>query len=242
MNKTAIITGASHGIGKACTLELAKHFDTLVINACHSSNALEELKHTLEKQGVNCLSYLGDIGDYAFVESMMQEVTTQYSNIDLLINNAGISYVGLLSDMTINQWNDVVTTNLTSVFNCCKNIIPYFVSKKSGHIINISSIWGMSGASCEVAYSATKGGVNSFTKALSKELAPSNIQVNAIACGAIDTRMNNCFSKEEMEAFCEEIPAGRMGTPQEVAQFVWQLYNSPSYLTGEVIKLDGGYL
>lgn len=240
--KTAIITGASRGIGKACALELANHFDCIVINSCSNKEALTKTKAEIEEKGTTCLSFLGDIGDYSFVTEMMKEVIKQCPQVDLLVNNAGISYVGLLSDMHVNEWNRILTTNLTSVFNCCNRIIPHMVHHKSGHIINISSMWGISGASCEVAYSATKGGVNAFTKALAKELAPSNIRVNALACGAIDTHMNNCFSKEELETFCEDIPACRLGTPKEIAQAVLHLYQSPFYLTGEVIKIDGGYL
>ena len=116
------------------------------------------------------------------------------------------------------------------------------VKEKSGHIINISSMWGLNGASCEVAYSASKGGVNAFTQALAKELAPSNISVNAIACGAVDTEMNSCFSKEELNALCNDIPIGRLATPKEIADTVYMIYNSPAYLTGEVIKIDGGYM
>lgn len=242
MKKTAIITGASRGIGKACALELAKHFDYIVINSCSHKEDLESVRLEVEQTGADCLTITGDIGDYDFVSSMMQEVVSTFPNIDLLVNNAGISYVGLLSDMSIQEWNRIVATNLTSVFNCCNQIIPHMVHRKAGHIINISSMWGISGASCEVAYSATKGGVNAFTKALAKELAPSHIRVNALACGAIDTQMNSCFSAEELETLCEDIPACRLGKADEIAQAVWQLYQSPSYLTGEVIKIDGGYL
>lgn len=242
MGKTAIITGASRGIGKACALELAGHFENIVINSFHHAEDLEQTKKEIEKRGAVCLTAVGNISNYDFVADMIKKTVANFSNIDLLVNNAGISYVGLLSDMTITDWNQVINTNLTSVFNCCHQVIPYMVSRKSGHIINISSMWGISGASCEVAYSASKGGVNSFTKALAKELAPSNIRVNALACGAIDTQMNHCFSKEEMDAFCEDIPACRLGNPEEVAQMIYQLYESPFYLTGEVIKIDGGYL
>ena len=242
MKKTAIITGASRGIGKACALELAGHFEHIVINSFRHKEELLETKQEVEKRGSDCLMLCGDISDYNFVTSMIQKTVDRFSTIDLLVNNAGISYVGLLSDMSIADWNQILHTNLTSVFNCCNQVIPHMIRQKSGHIINISSMWGISGASCEVAYSAAKGGVNAFTKALAKELAPSHIRVNALACGAIDTKMNACFSQEEMDAFCEEIPACRMGTPEEIAQMVYHLYTSPSYLTGEVIKIDGGYL
>ncbi len=242
MKKTAIITGASRGIGKACAITLAQHFDCIAINSCHNKEALEQTKKEIENLGKECLAFSGDIGDFEFVRSMIQAVSDQFPNIELLVNNAGISHVGLLSDMTIDEWDRIVRTNLTSVFNCCNQIVPYMVHRKSGHIINISSMWGISGASCEVAYSATKGGVNAFTKALAKELAPSNIRVNAIACGAIDTEMNACFDRAELEALCNDIPACRLGTPKEIANMVYHLYESPFYLTGEVIKIDGGYL
>ncbi len=242
MKKTAIITGASRGIGKACALELAKQFDYLVINSFAHPEDLEQTKQEIEQLGKTCLAISGDIGDYAFAEQFIKQATDTFPNIDLLVNNAGISYVGLLTDMTIHDWNHIINTNLTSVFNCCNRIIPHMVHRKSGHIINISSMWGISGASCEVAYSATKGGINAFTKALAKELAPSNIRVNALACGAIDTQMNACFNEEERTALCDDIPACRFGTASEIAQMISQLYQTPFYLTGEVIKIDGGYL
>ncbi|MBQ9984158.1 MAG: SDR family NAD(P)-dependent oxidoreductase [Lachnospiraceae bacterium] len=242
MRNAAIITGASRGIGRACAIELSNHFDTIVINSYSNPDALKETQSTIESMNTHCLAYIGDIGDYNFVCTMIKDVLTQGYTIDLLVNNAGCAHVGLLSDMTYEDWERLVHTNLTSVFNCCNQIVPHMVSNKSGHIINISSMWGISGASCEVAYSATKGGVNAFTKALAKELAPSNIRVNALACGAIQTEMNSVFSKEDMDNFCQDIPACRLGTPEEIAKMVWQLYNTPFYLTGEVIKIDGGYL
>lgn len=242
MSKTAIITGASRGIGKACALELAKHFEYIVINSYKHKEDLEQTKQEIEEFGAKCFAFTGDIGNFEFVKEMMKEVIATCPNVDLLVNNAGIAHIGLLSDMEIDEWNRIINTNLTSVFNCCKNIIPDMVKRKSGHIINISSMWGLSGASCEVAYSAAKGGVNAFTKALAKELAPSNIRVNALACGAIDTEMNACIPPEDLEAFCEEIPACRLGKPEEIAKAILHLYESPFYLTGEVIKIDGGYL
>lgn len=173
---------------------------------------------------------------------MFEKINGFCGGVDVLINNAGISHIGLLSEMSYEEWERILHTNLTSVFSCCKLAIPHMVSQKSGRIINISSDWGICGASCEVAYSATKGGINAFTKALAKELAPSNIQVNAIACGVIDTQMNACFSEEERAELADEIPAGRFGTPEETAHLAVQLATGNEYLTGQIITLDGGWL
>ncbi len=144
-------------------------------------------------------------------------------SLDVLVNNAGISYIGLLQDMTPEEWDRVLSTNLTSCFLTCRLAVPLMVHAKKGRILNISSVWGAAGASTEAAYSASKGAVNSLTKALAKELAPSNIQVNALACGVIDTDMNRCFSEEERQALMEEIPAGRFGTPEEAAVLACQI-------------------
>jgi 3-oxoacyl-[acyl-carrier protein] reductase len=159
---------------------------------------------------------------------------------DILINNAGISYVGLLQDMSPEEWRSVIDTNLTSAFNCSKCAIPYMLKKHSGRIVNISSMWGNVGASCEVAYSASKGGINTFTKALAKELAPSGIAVNAIAFGMVDTRMNAFLDEEEKASLIEEIPAGRILSPQESADIIYSVSMMNSYVTGQIITADGG--
>ena len=162
--------------------------------------------------------------------------------LDVLVNNAGISHFGLLSDMSDEEWQTVMDTNLSSAFYCCREAIPYMISKKQGRIINISSMWGVAGASCEAAYSASKAGLNGLTQSLAKELAPSNIQVNAIACGVIDTEMNARLNEEEQNALKEEIPAGRFGTPEEVAKLALLLAEAPAYLTGQIIRMDGGLI
>ncbi len=237
--RTIMITGASRGIGRAIAYAAAPHFDRMIITCKNSSDKLMDLQQELEKDyALECLTYVGDMGDYAFVESVFDGL----DRIDALINNAGVSHVGLLSDMTADEWNCVINTNLNSVFYTSKFAIPMMLSRKEGRIINISSIWGNAGACMEVAYSASKGGVNSFTKALAKELAPSNIQVNALACGVIDTDMNRCFSEEERNMIINEIPADRMGTAREAAEAVMMLLNAPSYLTGQIVTMDGGYL
>ncbi len=182
------------------------------------------------------------MSDYTFVESCFNQIADANRHLDILINNAGISYVGLLQDMKIEAWHRLLSTNLSSAFYTSRLAIPNMLKHGNGHIINISSVWGIAGASMEVAYSAAKGGLNSFTKALAKELAPSSIRVNAIAPGMIDTDMNNCFSPEEKSAITEEIPIGRMGTAEEVGELVLQLIKSPAYLTGQIISLDGGWL
>lgn len=237
--RTILITGASRGIGRAIAYAAAPHFDRMIITCKNSSDKLLDLAQELTNDyAVECLTYIGDMGDYAFVESIFAGL----NRIDAVINNAGISHVGLLSDMTPDEWNHVLSTNLNSVFYTSKLAIPLMLHRKEGRIINISSIWGNAGASMEVAYSASKGGVNSFTKALAKELAPSNIQVNALACGVIDTDMNLCFTKEERESIITDIPTDRMGTADEAAQAVMMLLHAPAYLTGQIVTMDGGYL
>lgn len=241
-NKTALITGASRGIGKALALRFAKEGYQLSLICQKHIEELEKIKEVCKAAGQDCLCCQGDVGDYSFIKETVQQTCSHYSSIDLLINNAGISYIGLLTDMTLEQWNQLISTNLTALFNTCHEVIPQMVHQKSGQIINISSIWGNVGASCEVAYSATKGGVNSFTKALAKELAPSNISVNAISCGIIDTDMNRFLSQEERVALETEIPSGRFGTAKEVADLAYALTTTSSYLTGQIITLDGGLL
>lgn len=237
--KTALITGASRGIGKAIAIALAKDHYNLILTCIHTKDALSELQENLEEQyHITCKIMIGDVSDFSFITQIFNEIDT----LDVLINNAGISYIGLLQEMSVDDWHHVMQTNLDSVFYTSKLAIPIMLRKKSGKIINISSIWGNSGASMEVAYSASKGAVNSFTKALAKELAPSNIQVNAIACGVIDTDMNRCFSDEERQSIIDDIPSDRFGQPEEVGALVCQMLSSPSYFTGQIITIDGGYL
>ena len=240
--KTILITGASHGIGKAIAARFAAEGFSLVLNCKNDIDILHDyadrLSHTC---GIQALAIPGDVSDHDFVREMFARAQASFDGIDVLVNNAGISHIGLLTDLSIDDWNRVIATNLTSVFSCCHEAVPYMVRRKSGCIINISSVWGNVGASTEVAYSASKGGLNAFTRALAKELAPSNIQVNAIACGIIDTDMNHCFSQEEIDSIIEEIPADRLGTAQEAARMVLQIINSPAYLTGQIITLDGGW-
>lgn len=242
MKPIALITGASRGIGKAIAIRFAQEGYSLIINCSKSIDALAQLKQELEENyHIPVMASVGNIGNYTYTQQLFDDIKKEFGGVDIVINNAGISHIGLLSDMTPDEWHNIIDINLSSVFYTSKLAIPHMLSKQKGKIINISSVWGTVGASCEVAYSASKGGMNSFTKALAKELAPSNIQVNAIACGCIDTEMNQCFSEEERQDLMNEIPAGRFGTPEEVASLVYTLASEHNYLTGQIITFDGGW-
>ena len=237
--RKALITGASRGIGKAIAGTFAKAGYDLYLT-CHTrKEELEEFSKELEKEyNIACRCYCFPISEESGVREMFENIP----ELDVLVNNAGISYIGLLTEMSYEEWKEVIDTNLGGCFLTCKYAITGMISRKRGKIINISSVWGCCGASCEVAYSATKGGINAFTQALAKELAPSNIQVNAVACGAIDTEMNAFLSEADRIALTEEIPSGRFGRPEEVAELVLDLAQKHSYLTGQIIRLDGGWI
>ena len=242
MNKTVVVTGASRGIGRAVSIYYAQNGFNVCICCRKNSEMLEKVRQEILNYGVECIAYTGDIGNFQKCETFFKLIAQSYSKIDILVNNAGISHIGLLQDMSPDEWHNIVEANLTSVFNCCKLAIPIMLSRHAGKIVNISSVWGCVGASTEVAYSATKGGINSFTKALAKELAPSNIQVNAIACGIIDTDMNGFVNDDELQSVLDEVPAGRIGKPEDVAKLAFDITNTSDYLTGQVIKLDGGWI
>ena len=238
LSKTALITGASRGIGRAAAVAFAQAGYSLILTCQNSMEALQALAEELaSKYRISCTAVQADMG-------CEEDVTRLFSRIpalDVLVNNAGIAHIGLLSDMTSAEWHRVLSVNLDSCFYTCRAAIPLMLHNHSGSIINVSSVWGTQGASMEVAYSASKGGMNAFTKALAKELAPSGVAVNAIACGVIDTAMNACLSPEDMEALKSEIPADRLGTPEEVAQLILQTAQAPSYMTGQIITIDGGW-
>lgn len=240
MKDIVLITGASSGIGRETALKYAKNEHPVIIICKNNRSALMDLEQEILEMGGRVLSYVKDVSQFNEVSDMFRELESQNMIPDILINNAGISYVGLLQDMTPEEWRRVIDTNLTSAFNCSKCAIPYMLKKHSGRIVNISSMWGNVGASCEVAYSASKGGINTFTKALAKELAPSGIAVNAIAFGMVDTRMNAFLDEEEKASLIEEIPAGRILSPQESADIIYSVSMMNSYVTGQIITADGG--
>lgn len=241
MNKTAIITGASGGIGAATAIALAREGYTLMLCGHSSRDTLESVKEKCLQYTSQCLTFLGDVGESTTACQIVKTAAENFGKIDVLINNAGVSRIGLLTDVSDEDWFQILNTNLSSAFFMCRQVLPHMIHEKNGRILNISSIWGNIGASCEAAYSATKGGLNSLTKALAKELAPSGIAVNAIACGMIDTKMNACFSDKEIHDICEEIPIGRMASCEETAELIVLLLKAPLYLTGQVIGFDGGW-
>ena len=237
VEKTAVVTGASRGIGKAVALALAKEGYSLGLCCREHIQKLNNVKEkALAAGSPRVLACRADLSDYEEGSAFAREVLEAFGQADVLVNNAGISIVGLFQDLSPQEWRRITDTNIGSVYTMCHALLP------SGRIINISSVWGNVGGSCEVAYSATKGAVNALTKALGKELAPSGIAVNAIACGAVDTEMNAVFGEEALRGLAEEIPAGRMCRPEEVAQAVLALIQAPAYLTGQVITLDGGWI
>jgi len=241
--KTVFITGASRGIGRSIALKFAAQGYHVLINCRISADELAAVRdEILALPEGSCQMLVGDVGNPDDVRQMFALISEETALPDVLINNAGTAHIGLLSEMSDDQWSTVIQTNLSAVFYCSRAAIPAMVRQKQGKIINISSMWGISGASCEAAYSASKAGVHGLTQALAKELAPSNIQVNAVACGVIDTAMNSQLNAEERAQLAEDIPAGRFGSAEEVAALVWDLANGPDYLTGQVIALNGGYL
>ncbi len=240
--KSIIVTGASRGIGKAIALRYAKEKCHLVITCKKNTEMLKEVQNQILSLGSDCITYTGDLSLSSNVNELFNFTAAAYGNVDILINNAGYSHIGLMHNMSDDDWSKIMGNNLDSVFYTCRAALPGMISNKSGCIINISSVWGIHGASCEVAYSASKGAVNAFTKALAKEVAPSGIRVNAIACGYIDTDMNSHLSTEDAESLYEEIPIGRAGTPEEIADAVYNLSLQSPYLTGQIITMDGGWI
>lgn len=241
MSKTVLITGASGGIGSATAIKFAENGWNVIMNYNHSFAPANILCNSLATNGFSVMTFQADVTVPAQVKGMIKAIINKYGKIDALINNAGISQQKLFTDIAEEDWDNMINTNLKSVFNCCQAVLPYMINKKSGKIVNISSMWGITGASCEVHYSASKAGIIGLTKALAKEVAPSSINVNCIAPGLIETKMNDNIDAYELSQFVNEIPLGRMGLPSEIADLIYFLSSEQSdYITGQVIAADGG--
>lgn len=243
MKKTVIITGASKGIGAATAILFARKDYNVVLNYNNSYQSAQLLTSSLLSQGYSVMSFKADVSNRLETDLMIKEAAFKFGTVDVLVNNAGVSVTGLITDTDEFDSERVFDINLKGTYNCCRSVAPVMVSQKFGKIINISSMWGQSGASCEVAYSASKAGVIGLTKALAKELAPSGITVNAIAPGLIDTSMNSNISVDDLNDFVSDIPLGRMGTADEIAESILFLASSSAdYITGQVLGVNGGYV
>lgn len=241
--KTVVITGASKGIGAATAILFARKGYNVVINYNNSYEAAKLLTRSLSSQGYSVLDVKANVANYHETDILIKEAVYKFGSVDVLINNAGVSHIGLITDTDHIDSDRIFDINLKGVYNCCKSVTPVMVSQKSGKIINIASMWGEVGASCEVAYSAAKAGVIGLTKALAKELAPSNITVNAISPGLIETGMNSNISVEDLTNFVEEIPLGRMGSADEIAAAAYFLASEDAdYITGQVLGVNGGFV
>lgn len=240
----ALITGASRGIGKAIATEYASLGYDLFLTCHRNIELLDQLAQELmTNHNIRCVTFSGDLGRADTVGRLFDCFSGVYDDLHVLVNNAGISYVNLFQDMTEEDFDHLMNTNVKATFLMCQKAMPYFIKNKNGHILNISSVWGQHGASCEVAYCTSKGALNSMTKALAKELAPSGIQVNAIAPGAIDTDMNAWMSEEERQALEDEIPMGRLGLPKEVASLcAYLIAPEARYINGQILTVDGAWL
>ena len=237
MSKTVLITGASRGIGKACALAFAKAGYRVAIDYNKSEDQAKALVAKLHALGCDADCFKADVSDSKQVAALIQWVKDRFGPLDVLINNAGISVAGLLTELTDEQWEDLRGVCLDGTLYCSKAVLPNMIQKQSGCIINISSVWGVKGASYEVAYSAVKAGIIGLTLGLSKEVAPSGIRVNCIAPGVIDTDMSRCYNLEEL---ARETPLGRVGQPEEIANAALFLAEA-DFITGQVLGVDGGF-
>lgn len=243
MNKVALITGATRGIGRQIAITLAKEGYNIAINYRKENEDLVNTKKEIESLGVKCLTVQGDVAVFEDTERFVKEIIENFGQIDVLVNNAGITRDGLLMRMKEEDFEAVINTNLVGTFNVTRNVIVYMSKARSGRIINVSSVVGVSGNAGQTNYSASKAGIIGFTKSLAKEMASRNILVNAVAPGFIETSMTDVLKDEQKEAIAKTIPLKRMGLPEDVANVVKFLASSDSsYITGQVINIDGGML
>jgi 3-oxoacyl-[acyl-carrier protein] reductase len=239
--KTVLITGGSRGIGKCIAENLAKEGYNVVLNYNKSEKQAKQIKKDLEEQGINIEICKADVSKREEVKKLIKFTLNKFGNIDVLINNAGIAKLQMFNDITDSDWNEMISTNLNSVFYTTQEALPNMIHNKNGCIINISSIWGLVGASCEVAYSVSKAGIDGMTKSLAKELGPSNIRVNSIAPGIIDTDMNSNLDDKTKKEITEEIPLNRIGKPIDIYRCAKWLVED-EYTTGQIISPNGGWI
>lgn len=241
--KVALVTGASRGIGRAIALELSAEGATVIINYSKDDSGAERTLSEIIASGGNGKVIKGNISSFETAKNIVEEAIDAFGKIDILVNNAGISQIGLFMDSTEEDIDAIIGTNLLGAMYLTKHVLPHMISNGRGNIVNISSMWGEVGASCEVLYSASKGGLNLFTKSLAKELALSGIRVNAIAPGVIETEMNAFLEEKDRLSLEEEIPMGRFGNPKEIGRAVVFLCDDNcKYLTGQIIRIDGGMI
>jgi len=243
MKKTVLITGASRGIGRATALLFARQGWQVAAGYLRSTTEAESLINQIASEGGTAKAYQADIADPAAVSAMVQAVEAELGPIDCLVNNAGIAQQKLITDITTEDWARMVATNLSGTFYCCQAVLTGMIRRKTGAIVNLSSIWGLTGASCEVHYSTVKAGVIGLTKALAKEVGPSGIRVNCVAPGVIETEMNAALSDETRAALAGDTPLLRLGTPDEVAECIYFLASDKaSFLTGQILSPNGGFV
>ncbi|AXU28587.1 TPA: SDR family oxidoreductase [Clostridioides difficile] len=241
--KTVLITGGARGIGKAMSKAFAKEGYNVLVNFNKSENEAKELYTILNEKNFSVKLFKADISNREAVEDMVDYCIKEFGGLDVLVNNAGVSQDKLFTDITDEDWDNMMNINLKGSFYCSQVALKYMISEKKGNIINISSIWGISGASCEVHYSITKAGIIGMTKALAKEVGPSNIRVNSIAPGVINTDMLSGYNEEDVDVLVEETPLMRLGTPEDIANCAIFLASDKSnFITGQVISPNGGFV
>jgi len=243
MKKTVLVTGGAKGIGGATAELFAANNYNVIINYLNSEEEAYSLVDLLKKQGQSAMAFKADVSNRKQVEDMVATGISNFGSVDILVNNAGIAQQRLFTDITEDEWDTMINVHVKGIFNCCQCVLPYMINRKQGKIINISSIWGMTGASCEVHYSTAKAAVIGFTKALAKELGPSNIQVNCVAPGIIATDMNASLNEPERESLLQDTPLMRFGTPADIAHAVLYLASEKSdFITGQIISPNGGFV
>ena len=242
MNKTVLITGASRGIGAACAIYFAEQGYDVGVNYLNNKDKALDVVDRIRATGRNAIALPGDISDHTQSQSMVNEFIKEFGHIDVIVNNAGIAQQKLFTDITPDEWRRMFSVNVDGMYNVLHSALPQMINQKSGSVVNVSSMWGISGASCEVHYSASKAAVIGLTKALAQELAPSNIRVNCVAPGLIDTEMNKNLTEDDISSVIEETPLGKIGTAEGIAKAIFFLADDEysSFTTGQILSPNGG--